>query len=165
MMGDDTAGALPGIIESLPDGVVAGLGLRNDASLREILALVETCLLSRGHVCAHLVALTTSIRKTNHPALLAAAERLRVPLLGVDDTLIAAVSARVPNPSTRVAFHIGLPSVAEASALAFGPLIAPKHRSANVTCALSAFCAAQLRDLPVSTSSASSTLETSGAGR
>ena len=137
-------------------GLVAGIGLRAAATSAELLDLLDACLAVASHRRHDLVALATLSARAGHPALLALAEQLAVPVLSLarDD-----LSSGVPNPSPRVAALIDVPAVAEAAALAFGPLIVEKRRSANGTCALSAYLPGRS-----SASIAASTLATSSAG-
>jgi cobalamin biosynthesis protein CbiG len=76
---------------------------------------------------------------------------------------LAQLDQPVPNPSQRVRDHVGVASVAEAAARAFGPLVVAKRRSSNVTCALSRYTLAETSSSSRAPS-ASSTLATSSAG-
>lgn len=137
-------------------GVVVGLGARATATATEILALIDSQLQAHGLTRHHIAACATASRKLDHPALQEVANRLGVSLLAraADD-----LGYSVPNPSATVHRHFGMPSVAEAAALSFGPLFAEKARSANATCALSWL------HLPAAmASSAASMLDTSCAG-
>ena len=136
--------------------IVVGLGARAAATPAEILALVDACLAEIGANRARLVACVTQGDRIRHPALRAAAAYLSVPLFAID---VDAFVRHVPNPSARVARHRGIASVAEAAALACGPLLLEKRVSANATCAL----ARQLY-APESAASAAATLATSRAG-
>ena len=139
---------------SRPTTVIVGLGIRSAATGAEVLALIETTLAEHGLDRTDIFACATLAGKHLHPALQEAATVLGVELKSFD-----AMELRrpVPNPSLLVQSRIGLPSVAEAAALTFGPLIAEKRRSPNATCALSCL-------QPVTASSAASTLVTSSAG-
>ncbi len=140
--------------------VIAGIGLRQQATADEILALLDATLAEAGLERDDLAALTTLEIKASHSALRAVSALLDIPLLALSQpTLIQPV----PNPSYRVASHLGLPSIAEAAALAFGSLLVEKRRSANVTCALSQMLPAYLADMP-SASNTASTPPTSRAG-
>ncbi|QQR38210.1 cobalamin biosynthesis protein [Devosia rhizoryzae] len=133
--------------------IVVGLGARAQATTDDVLALIDAVLAEHDLHRNQIAACITLRRKCTHPALIEAAKRLGVPLLGVEEDELAHA---VPTPSAIVLKHIALPSVAEAAALTAGPLIAEKRSSANVTCALS-------RQLPMA-ASAASTLSTSRAG-
>ncbi len=136
---------------------MAGLGARRDAATAEILALIEASLAAIGADAARLALLVTREALVTHPALVAAASWLGVPLLGLPESDLG---TPVPNPSARVAHHLGLPSVAEAAALSYGPLLVEKRRSANATCALSR----RLHASPRISASAPSTVSASAAG-
>jgi cobalt-precorrin 5A hydrolase len=154
-------------IGSLPIGktltachVIAGIGLRQQATADEILALLDATLAEAGLERDDLAALTTLDHKASHSALRAVSALLDIPLLALSQPDLI---QPVPNPSRRVASHLGLPSIAEATALAFGPLLVEKRRSANVTCALAQMPPAYVAATP-SASSTASTLPTSRAG-
>jgi cobalt-precorrin 5A hydrolase len=140
--------------------VVAGIGLRQQALADEILALLDATLAEAGLQRDDLAALATLEDKASHSGLRAVSALLDIPLLALSQL---ALLQPVPNPSRRVASYLGLPSIAEAAALAFGPLLVEKRRSANVTCALSQMLPAYVTDMP-NASSTASTLSTSGAG-
>lgn len=143
-----------------PGCVIAGIGLRQQATADEILGLLDATLAEAGLERNDLAALTTLEIKASHSALRAVSVVLDIPLLSLSQP---ALIEPVPNPSPRVASHLGLPSIAEAAALAFGPLLVEKRRNANVTCALSQILPAYLADMP-SASSTASTLPTSRVG-
>lgn len=154
-----TPGIHPAPTPFCPPGIVAGIGLRLQASTQDVLTLLDACLAAASLVRRDLVALASSDRKATHPALREAASMLGLPLLTLPSH---AMSGAVPNPSSRVAVAIGLPSVAEAAALSFGPLLLEKQRGANVTCALSSYNPATSGSS--SASMAAATLSTSSAG-
>lgn len=137
--------------------IVVGLGARVGASTHDVVMLIDTVLAQYHLFRSNIAALATLDRKLTDAAIQGAASMLGVPLvgLGADD-----LDRPVPNPSRLVWKHVGLTSVAEAAASHLGALIAPKARSANVTCALSRLFPAQ----PMIAASASSTLSTSSAG-
>lgn len=140
--------------------IIVGLGARFCAGPEEILQLLDASLAEAGMDRDDLAALATLDGKQSHPALRSLADLLALPLLAVPPMDLP---RDVPNPSPRVTHYLALPSVAEASALAFGPLLLEKRRSANATCALSRW--AQPYALPTSSAvSAASMLSTSSAG-
>ncbi|ODT70619.1 MAG: hypothetical protein ABS75_12160 [Pelagibacterium sp. SCN 63-23] len=160
MMNDVFAGHLPAGREAARSGIVAGLGLRHGASADELVRLIDLTLAECRYERTDLAALATLAHKQAHPALQAVAAQLGVPLLGLPENDLR---HGVPNPSERVAQHIDLPSVAEASALAFGPLLVEKRRSANATCALSLWTGPY--SAPISSAmTAASIVSTSSAG-
>lgn len=124
---------------SAPPRIVVGVGASRGCPPAELAGLVDASLRAAGLTRAAVVALASVDVKAGEPALVAlAAERgwsLR--------TFPAAELARVtvPTPSATVAFHVGTPSVAEASALlaaAPAELLVRKQRSPRATCAIAA---------------------------
>ena len=137
-------------------GLVAGIGLRAQTRIQDVMAFLDACLASAVARRSDLVALATLESKARHPALVAAAEQLGLPVFALPPP---ALLRGVPNPSDRVAGLVDIPSVAEAAALAFGPLVLEKQRGANLTCALSRYVPGRS-----SAASAASMLATSSAG-
>lgn len=137
--------------------IVVGLGARCVVAADEILAMILAELSAQDAGPERVAFCVTHPDKLDHPALCAVARTLGVPLLSAD---AAAFSRLVPNPSRTVERLTGRASVAEAAALAFGPLLSEKARSAGATCAL-----ARLPE-PYwpSAASAAATLSTSSAG-
>jgi cobalt-precorrin 5A hydrolase len=156
MMSDDCGGppAHPLLNRA---GLVAGIGLRASASADDLLSLLDACLMAASASRADLVALATLRARAGHSAIAAVAKMFDIPVVGLPTHDL---HTDVPNPSQRVAGLAGVPSVAEGSALAFGPLVLSKQRSANLTCALARYTPTDR----FSASSASSTLATSSAG-
>lgn len=151
------SGQRPGTdLASFPD-IVVGLGARALASVDEIVALVLAALARNGCHLSDIAFCVTHGDKLDHAGLRAAARALGVPLRAADD---AAFSRLVPNPSATVERLTGRASVAEAAALAFGPLLAEKSRSASATCALARLGPSYWP----SAASAASTFATSSAG-
>ena len=140
-----------------PD-IVVGLGLRRAATPAELLALVDACLALAGRQRRHIALCATLEAKADHPSLLALAQALGVPLVAMPP---GRLDRAVPNPSPLVASRLGLASVAEAAALAHGPLLVEKRRSANATCALALLASPYCRS---SAAIAAATLATSRAG-
>mgnify|MGYP002403424479 CR=1 FL=1 len=154
------AGHHPALTAPARPGIVAGIGLRAQATVTDIASLLDACLGAAGLGRTDLVALATMQSKSAHPALAEMANRLALPVIAVPADLL---HRPVPNPSPRVAALADVPSVAEAAALAFGPLLVPKQRSLAVTCALSRYTAMPGSGKP-SAAMAASTLSTSSAG-
>lgn len=140
--------------------IVAGIGLRAGAQGSDVLELIDTCLDKVGLARVDIAALATLDRKRTHVALCEAAATLGVPVLPVAATQL---SVAAPNPSQRVRQHVGISSVAEATAMQFGPLLLEKHCSASVTCALARLDGPQ-DSTGFSAARAASTLSTSWAG-
>lgn len=151
----ECTGRVPDIPIETPADIVVGLGARAAASASEIIALIDLCLAEIDASRRAVVLCATHRDRLDHPGLLEAAAILGVPLV---EAPADAWAHPVPNSSAVVVRHKGVPSIAEAAAQGFGPLLVQKRRSANATCALSR----RLSYSP-STSIAAATLATSGA--
>lgn len=138
--------------------VVVGLGARHAAGVDEILALIDRALGHIGLSRSDIALCVTHASKLSHPGLRAAAAALRVPLRAVEPDR----AIQPPNPSPFVLEMLGTTSVAEATAMAMGPLLLEKQRSASATCALSRL--EQPSAYSSIAASAPSTLSTSWAG-
>jgi len=120
--------------------IVAGIGCRKGATAAEIHAAIETALERAGRPLARLDLMATSASKREEEgiAAVALARGLKLVLVAQADLEIA--SARGATWSTRVLALAGVPSVAEAAALAAaGPkakLLLPRIVVGPVTCAL-----------------------------
>ncbi|MEU8028431.1 precorrin-3B C(17)-methyltransferase [Streptomyces sp. NPDC049099] len=125
-----------------PPSLVVGVGASKGAPVDEVLGLVEETLAQAGLSVRSVAELATVDAKSEEPGLLAAAERLGVPLVTYSAEELAAVE--VPNPSHAPLAAVGTPSVAEAAALVRGgELLVPKRKSeradgrpAMATCAV-----------------------------
>ncbi|MEV5436125.1 precorrin-3B C(17)-methyltransferase [Streptomyces sp. NPDC052682] len=118
-----------------PPSLVVGVGASRGAPAEEVLELVEGALRDAGLSAASVAELATVDAKAEEPGLLAAAERLGVPLVTYPAEELARVE--VPNPSDAPLAAVGTPSVAEAAALLRGgELLVPKRKSAMATCAV-----------------------------
>jgi cobalt-precorrin 5A hydrolase len=84
--------------------------------------------------------LFTSERKRQEPGLAAAATALRLPLVFLSHSALAAAAARCKTRSARVEAMIGLPSLAEAAAIAGAGLrsrlVLERISGWRVTCAI-----------------------------
>ncbi|MFF4845673.1 precorrin-3B C(17)-methyltransferase [Streptomyces collinus] len=139
----DRAGA-PGEREVLlrPPTLVVGVGASRGAPAEEVVGLVEEALRGAGLSARSVAELATVDAKSGEPGIVAAAERLGVPLVTYSAEELAAVE--VPNPSGAPLAAVGTPSVAEAAALLRGgELLVPKRKSeradgqpAMATCAV-----------------------------
>ncbi|MFE9499552.1 precorrin-3B C(17)-methyltransferase [Streptomyces collinus] len=139
----DRAGA-PGEREVLlrPPTLVVGVGASRGAPTEEVVGLVEEALRGAGLSARSVAELATVDAKSGEPGIVAAAERLGVPLVTYSAEELAAVE--VPNPSGAPLAAVGTPSVAEAAALLRGgELLVPKRKSeradgqpAMATCAV-----------------------------
>ena len=120
--------------------IVAGIGCRNGATAAEIDAAIETALERAGRPLARLDLMATSVSKREEAGIAAAALARGLRLVFVDQADLEIASARGATWSTRVLALAGVPSVAEAAALAAaGPrarLLLPRIVVGPVTCAL-----------------------------
>ncbi|MDT0437762.1 MULTISPECIES: precorrin-3B C(17)-methyltransferase [Streptomyces] len=122
-----------------PPTLVVGVGASRGAPADEVLALIRDALAEAGLSARSVAELATVDAKSREPGLLAAAERLGVPLVTHPAGELARVE--VPNPSAAPLAAVGTPSVAEAAALlGGGELLVPKRKSAAspamATCAV-----------------------------
>ncbi|MET8772131.1 cobalamin biosynthesis protein, partial [Streptomyces sp. NPDC004658] len=122
-----------------PPSLVVGVGASKGAPAEEVLGLVEEALREAGLSPRSVAELATVDAKAGEPGIVAAAERLGVPLVTYSAEQLAAVE--VPNPSDAPLAAVGTPSVAEAAALVRGgELLVPKKKSAArpamATCAV-----------------------------
>jgi cobalt-precorrin 5A hydrolase len=122
--------------------IVAGVGCRRGAPAPDIEAAIRTALQSAGIAADALDAIATAQAKGAEAGIAAAAEKLGVRVLLVPEAELKAASARTTTRSERVLALTGVPSVAEAAALAAaGPsarLVSPRLVIGAATCALAA---------------------------
>lgn len=122
--------------------IVAGIGCRNGASAADITAVIADALARAevGTQALNLIAAPAS--KGGEHGIAAAAAALGVPLVFVAKADLQAAAARTQTRSERVLALMGVPSVAEAAALAAGGpaarLIVPRITLGLATCALAA---------------------------
>ncbi|MBV1946064.1 precorrin-3B C(17)-methyltransferase [Streptomyces sp. BV129] len=122
-----------------PPSLVVGVGASKGAPAEEVLGLIGEALREAGLSVLSVAELATVDAKSEEPGIVAAAERLGVPLVTYPADELAAVA--VPNPSEAPLAAVGTPSVAEAAALRQGgELLVPKRKSAATpamaTCAV-----------------------------
>jgi cobalt-precorrin 5A hydrolase len=120
--------------------MVAGVGCKAGASAGEIEAAIAEALARAGLSAATLTALATSFAKSDEPGIAAAATARGLKFVVVPQHDLEAAGARVVTRSARVQALTGVPSVAEAAALAAaGPasrLLGPRVAVGPATCAL-----------------------------
>ncbi|WP_305670451.1 cobalamin biosynthesis protein [Falsiroseomonas sp.] len=121
--------------------MVAGLGCRRGARAEDVTAAVALALQTAGRAPAELARLATSASKAEEPGLRAAAASLGLQLDAVPRPALLAAAHGCLSHSARVLAETGVPSLAEAAALASaGPgarLLGPRISVARaVTCAL-----------------------------
>lgn len=120
--------------------IVAGVGCRRGASAEEIITAISQALHNVGLPNRAIDAIAAPAAKIGEPGLVGAASVLGVPLVPVSPSELEAVGARTRTRSERVIALMGVPSVAEAAALAAaGPaasLLAARIAAGPATCAL-----------------------------
>ena len=120
--------------------IVAGIGCRKGASAEEIGAALDTALERAGRPLAKIELLATSTRKREEQGIAETAASRGLRLVFVEPADLEIASARGATWSRRVLALAGVPSVAEAAALAAGGpkarLILPRIVVGPVTCAL-----------------------------
>ncbi len=120
--------------------IVAGIGCRRGTPASAIMAAIEAALARTGLAKAALDVIATPATKGGESGIAGAAAALGVPLVLVAQTDLEAATSRTATSSERVIALMGVPSVAEAAALAAGGaaarLIAPRIALGPATCAL-----------------------------
>jgi cobalt-precorrin 5A hydrolase len=120
--------------------IVAGIGCRKGAAAGAIEAAIAAALAHCGLAAHALSLIATSSAKRDEGGIAAAASALGVPLVVVPEAALEAAGERTTTKSERVLLHAGVPSLAEAAALAAaGPtarLMAPRVAVGPATCAL-----------------------------
>jgi cobalt-precorrin 5A hydrolase len=120
--------------------IVAGIGCRRGAPADSIIAAIEAALAHSGLAKDALDVIATPAIKSTEPGIADAAAALGLPLVLVAQSDLEAVADRTATRSERVLELTGVPSVAEAAALAAGGadarLVAPRIAVGPATCAL-----------------------------
>jgi cobalt-precorrin 5A hydrolase len=120
--------------------IVAGIGCRKGASANEIGAAISAALSRAGLRHDALGLIAAPALKSDEPGIAAAASDLGVPLVLVPQADLEAAGSRTATRSARVVALMGVPSAAEAAALAAGGpaarLLAPRIAVGPATCAL-----------------------------
>jgi len=120
--------------------IVAGIGCRKGAAQDRIEEAVTAALAACNLTRSRLDALATHVVKRDEPGLCALAEAWQLRLLVFSTEEMAGHAASVETVSERVVELIGVPSVAEASALtgagSESRLLAPRIANGEVTCAI-----------------------------
>jgi cobalt-precorrin 5A hydrolase len=119
--------------------MVAGVGCRRGTSAAAIETVIAAAL-ARAGLASGLDVIATSARKGNEPGIAAAASALGVRLVLVPQANLEKAGGRTATFSQRVMNLVGVPSVAEAAALAAGGsgarLLVPRIAIGPATCAL-----------------------------
>jgi len=122
--------------------IVAGIGCRRGAPAPDIEAAIRAALARANITAGALDVIATIAAKSCEAGIQAAAAKLGVSVVLVSETELEAASSRTETRSERVLTLVGVPSVAEAAALAAaGPaarLIGPRLVIGSATCALAA---------------------------
>jgi cobalt-precorrin 5A hydrolase len=122
--------------------IVAGIGCRRGASADAIISAVEEALARCGLAKESLGAVATSAAKRAEPGIAGAASALGVPLIVIRQADLEAAADRTQTRSARVIARTGVPSLAEAAALAAAGatarLLAARIAVGPATCALAA---------------------------
>ena len=120
--------------------IIAGIGCRRGASAATITAAIEAALARTGHAMREIGVIATAATKRGEAGIATAASAWDVPLMFIPPVDLQSASARTLTRSARVAALVGLPSVAEAAALAAGGpaarLVAARIAYGRATCAL-----------------------------
>lgn len=120
--------------------MVAGIGCRKGAAQEDILSAIETALETHGLAVTALTALATASLKRDEPGILAAARRLDLPLLVVENAELKAAESRTLSRSQASLEAANTPSVSEAAALAAAgadaTLLGPRTVVGPATCAI-----------------------------
>ena len=120
--------------------IVAGIGCRKGTTAEEINTAIDTALAVAALLPDRLSLMATSDGKGSEPGIIQAASARGVQLVLVKPGDLEAAGPRTLSSSPRVKELIGIPSVAEAAALAAcGPtsrLIVPRIVEGPATCAI-----------------------------
>ena len=120
--------------------IVAGVGSRKGVRAAEIEAAITAAFAQVGVATSELRLIATSAAKGGEPGIAAAASAIGVPLVLIPLSDLTVAGLRAATRSERVIALAGVPSVAEAAALAAGGpgarLIAPRIAVGPATCAL-----------------------------
>jgi cobalt-precorrin 5A hydrolase len=120
--------------------IIAGVGCRRGTPAAQIEAVIAAALARAGLGMAEVRLVATSAAKGGEAGIVAAAVSIGVPLVKVAQDDLAAAGGRAATRSERVLALAGVPSVAEAAALAAGGpgarLLAPRIALGPATCAL-----------------------------
>lgn len=125
---------------TVPPKIVAGVGSRRGVSAEEVCAAVRGALARHDVRLCDVSVMATPAMKGGEAGIIKAALDLGLLLVMVPQTQLEAAGVRAMTHSERVVALIGVPSVAEASALAVAgrrsTLVGPRFVLGSVTCAL-----------------------------
>lgn len=120
--------------------IVAGVGCRKGVRAADIEAAIMAAFVRAGIAASELRLIATSAAKGGEPGIAAAALAIGVPMVLIPPGDLAVAGRRTATRSERVIAAAGVPSVAEAAALAAGGptarLVLPRIAVGPATCAL-----------------------------
>ena len=120
--------------------IVAGIGCGRETSSEDIVSLIFVALSNFGIAPEKLTAIATETSKSDQRGIASAAQSLSVPVVRCHVADLGRVADQVLTHSSRVQEIMGVPSIAEASALvAAGPnarLLGARLAANKVTCAI-----------------------------
>jgi len=120
--------------------IVAGVGCRKGVRATDIEAVIRAAFVRAGVAASQLRLIATSAAKGDESAIAEAAVTFGVPVVLISQGDLVAAGVRAKTRSERVIALVGVPSVAEAAALAAGGaaarLIGPRLAVGGATCAL-----------------------------
>jgi len=120
--------------------IVAGVGCRKCVRAADIEAVIRAAFVRAGVAASQLRLIATSAAKGDESAIAEAAVTFGVPFVLISQGDLVAAGVRAKTRSERVIALAGVPSVAEAAALAAGGaaarLIGPRIAVGGATCAL-----------------------------
>ncbi len=126
--------------------IAAGVGCRRGASAAAIETVIAAALARAGLAKTALAVIAAPAAKCDEPGIAAAASALGVPLVLVPQAELECAGGRATTRSERVVALMGVPSVAEAAALAAAGatahLLVPRIAIGPATCALASSGAA-----------------------
>ena len=118
-----------------PPSLVLGIGSSKGVSVEELDELVTTTLARQGLSARSVSMVVTVEAKADERGIVEMCARTGWPLVTHSAEVLAATP--VPHPSQHPLDAVGTPSVAEAAALQYGPLVVEKTKSAMATLAVS----------------------------
>ena len=120
--------------------IVAGIGCGRETSSEDIVSLIFVALSNFGIAQENLTAIATETSKAHERGIASAARSLSIPIVRCPVADLGRVADQVLTRSSRVQEIMGVPSIAEASALvAAGPnarLLGARVAANKVTCAI-----------------------------
>jgi cobalt-precorrin 5A hydrolase len=122
--------------------IIAGVGCRKGAATADVQGAIRAALAHCGVPANALSAIATSVSKSTEAGITGAAAELGIPLFPVPQRDLENAASGTRTRSARVRALLGVPSLAEAAALAAaGPaarLLSSRIATGCVTCALAA---------------------------